>query len=266
MSSTTDEIDRARAVIERSTSSSASANKGQPLDEPARHVPCATSIMNSAPSSSLSLNGQLPSVNGSSALSSPHPDHDYSSSHESALFSAHNGYTQDGFLSRAHRVLSEAHTEAAAASVLHSLEVLKQALREARQVDERLASHEEKRTAMYQLGLAPRNRLPPLEKMAGMGPELATRFPTILRQQHGDQAKRWRATADNGYTIIPEDESVIVVSKDDTGHFRLELAVIRNVLGDSDFSEHLYRWLAEVASYACSDRRDVRVRDNAVLL
>jgi len=50
--------------------------------------------MNSAPSSSLSLNGRLPSVNGSSALSSPHPDHDYSSSHESALFSSHNGYTQ----------------------------------------------------------------------------------------------------------------------------------------------------------------------------
>lgn len=46
--------------------------------------------MHSVPSSSLSLNSRVPSTNGNS----PHPDSDYSSNHESALFSAHNGYTQ----------------------------------------------------------------------------------------------------------------------------------------------------------------------------
>lgn len=84
------------------------------------------------------------------------------------------------------------------------------------------------------------------------------------------------ASAENGYYIVHETQSVVFISpngrkgifififtpatiSDHLVDFTIELVVIRGVATNAPFSNSLYDWLHDVVQTACGHRRNVRV-------
>ncbi|KAF8867484.1 hypothetical protein BD779DRAFT_1685770 [Infundibulicybe gibba] len=141
------------------------------------------------------------------------------------------------------------------------------------QEKQRLASHREKRSLIYALGL--KGKPYSFEDILARKPHESdpaiiirnrTKSPvklgTDMRDSHSDEYTGHAVINKTaGYHIVGPKQSVIFVSEQENG-YQIELVVIRDVAKKGQWSSYLYAWLAEVTSTAVGERRDVRVSLN----